>query len=141
MIEVVPPNTLRFNYDPVTLQPLGLLIEPEAENLLDISDIIKWFAIRVSVTSIISTFANPVYCIQGNGVNNQHYTRLPFPTVSFDTSRTLSVYMKNATNRFAQVAIGGDVVFVNFDLELGVLGTKQNSAQASIVPARDGRYR
>jgi hypothetical protein len=25
-IVVVPPNTLRFNYDPVTLDPLGLLI-------------------------------------------------------------------------------------------------------------------
>ena len=29
-IEVVPANTPRFNYDPVTLEPLGLLIEPEA---------------------------------------------------------------------------------------------------------------
>jgi hypothetical protein len=37
-IEVVPPSTPRFNYDPVTLQPLGLLIEPEAVNLITQSD-------------------------------------------------------------------------------------------------------
>ena len=30
VIEVVPPNTPRFAHDPVTLAPLGLLIEPEA---------------------------------------------------------------------------------------------------------------
>jgi len=38
-MESVPPNTPRFNYDPVTLEPLGLLIEPEAENLITKSDI------------------------------------------------------------------------------------------------------
>jgi hypothetical protein len=137
-IDVVPPNTRRFNHDPMTLQPLGLLLEPEAKNLITESDITKWVQIRVNVTSTISIFANPVYFVQGNGVNNQHYTRLPIPTVSFDKFRMLSIYMKNATNRFAQVTIGGDVVFVNFDLELGVLGTKHNSAQASIVPTGDG---
>ncbi len=30
LIEVVPPNTPRFTHDPITLAPLGLLIEPEA---------------------------------------------------------------------------------------------------------------
>ena len=34
LIESVPPNTRRYTYDPVTLEPLGLLIEPEAENLI-----------------------------------------------------------------------------------------------------------
>jgi hypothetical protein len=51
--------------------------------------------------------------------------------------------MKNASNRFAQLSIGGDSsVFVNFDLEQGVLGTKGASTLgASIIPAGDGWYR
>jgi hypothetical protein len=39
MIESVPPNTPRFTYDAVTLEPLGLLIYPEAENLVATGDI------------------------------------------------------------------------------------------------------
>ncbi len=35
LIELVPANTPRYTYDPVTLAPLGLLIEAEAENLID----------------------------------------------------------------------------------------------------------
>ena len=31
-LELVAPNTPRYNFDPVTLQPLGLLIEPAVCN-------------------------------------------------------------------------------------------------------------
>ena len=37
--EIVPPNTHRFTHDPVTLEPLGLLIEPEVNNVITKSDI------------------------------------------------------------------------------------------------------
>ena len=33
-LELVAPNTPRFNYDPVTLEPLGLLIEPAVTNII-----------------------------------------------------------------------------------------------------------
>ncbi len=48
--------------------------------------------------------------------------------------------MKNASNRFAQLSIGSDSnVFVNFDLDQAVMGTKGVSTQgASIIPAGDG---
>ncbi len=49
-IEIVPPNTPRFTYDPVTLEPLGLLSEPEAENMITESDITKFTRFRVTVT-------------------------------------------------------------------------------------------
>ena len=42
LIETVPANTARYHYDPVTLAPLGLLIEPEAENLIVTGDISLW---------------------------------------------------------------------------------------------------
>ena len=51
--------------------------------------------------------------------------------------------MKNVDNRFEKMAIGNDPnVFVNFDLEQGVLGTKGVSTQGtSIIPVGDGWYR
>ncbi len=49
--------------------------------------------------------------------------------------------MKNATNRFAQISIGSDAIFANFDLELGALGTKHPNVESSITPAGDGWYR
>jgi len=49
------------------LAPLGLLIEPEAENLITESDITLWGRVRVTVISTISAFANPVYILKGNG--------------------------------------------------------------------------
>ena len=49
--------------------------------------------------------------------------------------------MKNVAKRFAQISIGNDPnAYANFDLELGVLGTKAN-VESSIIPAGDGWYR
>jgi hypothetical protein len=143
LIESVPPNTPRYTYDPVTLEPLGLLIEPEAENMIIDSNITssQWTRTRVTVTSTISAFANPIYMVKGNGQQLQHFILIPYPTVTYDNYRTLSIYMKNADNRYAQLAIGGDPnVYANFDLQLGILGTSKQ-ASSSIIPAGDGWYR
>jgi hypothetical protein len=100
----------------MTLAPLGLLIEPEAENLITESDITQsqWIKVGLAATSTNSVFANPIYMISAYGVNRTHYTRLPIPTVNYDTYRTVSIYMKNANNRYAQIALGGEIV--NYDL-------------------------
>jgi hypothetical protein len=60
VIEVVPANTPRFNYDPVTLTSLGLLIEPEAEKLIAISNMTSWSRTRVNVTATNSSFADQI---------------------------------------------------------------------------------
>jgi hypothetical protein len=124
-IESVPPNALRFTYDPVTLEPLGLLIKPEAENLIATGDITQWTKTRVTVTSTISTFANPIYLVKGNCQQLQDDIRIPFPTVNYDTYKTLSLYMKNVDNIYAQIAICSDPnTFANYDLEQGMSETK-----------------
>jgi hypothetical protein len=91
LIESVPPNTPRYTYDPATLEPLGLLIEPEAENLIATGDITEWPKTRVTVTSTISAFANPIYVVKGNDQALQHFILIPYPTVTFDNYRTLSI--------------------------------------------------
>jgi hypothetical protein len=50
--------------------------------------------------------------------------------------------MKNADNRFAHIALASDTsVYANFDLELGVLGTKTANVESSFAPAGDDWYR
>ena len=61
-IEVVPPNTIRYNHDLVTLAPLGALIEPEDKNLIiDTGDITtsQWTRSRVTVTITLFCFCKP----------------------------------------------------------------------------------
>jgi hypothetical protein len=117
------------------------LIEPEAENLIAISNLAQWTRSRVTVTYTLSVFGDPVYFMKGTGQTMQHAISLLYPTVDTSTQRTLSIYMKNADNRFAQIAISLDPsAFANFDLQLGVLGTKAN-VKSSIIPAGDGWYR
>ena len=141
VIEVVPPNTPRFNYNPVTLAPLGLLLEPEAENLIAIPNINIWTKTRVTVTPTLSIFGDPVYLVNGNGATQQHDISLLHPTATTSTLRTLSIYMKNEDNRFSQIAIGSDPnAFADFDLQLGVLATKAN-VESSLIPAGGGWYR
>ena len=96
---------------------------------------------RVIVIPSFSLFGNPIYLVKGNGHFQQHAISLPYPTVDAPTQRTLSIYLKNADIRFAQLAIGSDPdVFAKFDLELGVLGSSANVA-SSIIPAVDVWYR
>ena len=66
-------------------------------------------------------FLDPVYFIQGNGASGQHDFHTPYPTVNYYTYRTLSIYMKIGT-KIAHISVRDDIIFVNFDLELGVLG-------------------
>ena len=42
LIEKVHANTARYHYDSVSFAPLGILIEPEAENLISTEDISLW---------------------------------------------------------------------------------------------------
>ena len=79
LIEVVPTNTVRYHYDPVTLVPLGLLVEPEAENLIDTGDITAWtFGTEgMANNSFSSTYITllivpgTVYLVMGSGAQGE----------------------------------------------------------------------
>jgi hypothetical protein len=134
LVKSVPANTARYHYDPVTLAPLRLLIEPEAKNIIATGNISLWQQNRVTVGALQidspgeipdPLFADPgfMYIIFGNGTSGQHVVRTPYPVVSFNTYRTLSVYMKMSTCRYAQISLEGDTMFTNLDPELSVVGT------------------
>ena len=79
---------------------------------------------------------------QRAAATTQHCTCIPHGGYPYRTQRMRSIYMKNADNIFAQIAIGSDpIIHANFELEQGVLKTKHANAQSSIVPAGNGWYR
>jgi hypothetical protein len=88
-------------------------------------------------------FADPgfMYIVFGNGTSGRHVVRTPYPGVSFNTYRTLSLYMKMSTCRFAQISLEGDAMFAIFDLELSVVGTMHQFVDATITPAANGWFR
>ena len=103
LIELVPANTTRYHYDPVTLAPLGLLIEPEDKKLIDTGEFSLWQqhirgtvdALQINSPGEIPDplFADPgfPYIIFGNGTSGQHDVLIPHPGVRFNAYRTLSV--------------------------------------------------
>ena len=133
LIEIVPANTTRYHYDPVNLAPLGLLIEPEAQQLIAPGDISLCQQNRVTdgalhidspaeIPNPLFTDTGFIYIVFGNGTSDHHVVRTHYPGVRFNVYRTLSVYMKMRTCRFDQIFLEGDAMFANFNLELGVRG-------------------
>jgi hypothetical protein len=141
----------RFDYDPVTLAPRGLLIEEQRVNLALYSeqfDNAGWFKSLVSATA--NATASPdgttnADRITADGSSNPHDVR---QTVTFTAAaHTVSVYAKKDTNNFVQLrfgaaAIAGGTGFANFDLNAGTVGTVgAGLSAASITPAGNGWYR
>jgi hypothetical protein len=71
LIQVAPADTPRFDHDPVTLAPKGLLLEAEGANVISMTtDISLWSRARstVTVSSDYPIFANDgVFLLTGDG--------------------------------------------------------------------------
>ena len=142
-------NAPRFDYNPVTLAPRGLLIEEQRVNLLLYSeqfDNAGWTKTGASVTANATTSpdgtANADRLI-ADGLLTNHVAQ---QTVTYTAAaHTLSVYAKRDTNNFVQVRFGVAASaqgFVNFDLNAGTVGTiGATVSSASITPAGNGWYR
>ena len=142
-------NTPRFDYDPVTLQPRGLLIEEQRTNLLLRSE----------------QFDNAVWGIYGGSVTANAATS-PEGTAdadlfTYDTAnashgvdqvstvtaaaQTFSVYIKPngvqwvRLDPYGTASPGTDAVW--FDIVNGVKGTQHANCTGTITPAGNGWYR
>lgn len=144
---VYPP---RFDYDPVTLAPRGLLIEERRTNLLLRSeefDNSVWAKENTTVTA--NSTASPDGTVDADTLNEGtasgvHSIAQVFSATT-GTSYALSVYLKNGDARYAQLFFGsaghGSTAFANFDLQSGTVGTVGATATASIQSAGGGWYR
>ncbi len=142
-------NAARFDYNPATLAPLGLLIEEQRVNLTLYSnqfDNAAWTKRSASVTANTTTSPDGTTNadrLTADGLLANHVAQ---QTVTYTAAaHTLSVYAKRDTNDFVQVRFGAAASaqgFANFDLNAGTLGTiGATVSSASITPAGNGWYR
>lgn len=149
-IESVAANTARFDYSPVTLACLGLLIEEQRTNLITQSNNFSnavWTKTGATVGSSATTSpfgsATSQKLVEDTS-NGQHQLRQNFTSVN-GTSYTLSFYAKAAERTWVACQLIGNITgfpFVYFDLQNGTTGTSNTSASNfSITPAGNGWYR
>lgn len=141
----------RFDYNPATLAPLGLLIEEQRVNLALYSaefDNAAWTKSSTSVTANATTSPDGTTNadrLTADGLLNTHVAQ---QTVTYTAAaHTLTVYAKRDTNNFVQLRFGAAAIalgngFANFDLNAGTVGTiGAGLSAASITPAGNGWYR
>jgi hypothetical protein len=138
-------NAARLDYDPVTREPKGLLIEESRSNLFTYSDDLNnaaWTKLNATITS--NTIIAPDGTLTGDTLTTsgaavtQRVGQSPTATGSL----SCSVYAKAGSAQFIQIYQNTDGnVFANFDLVNGVVGTKGSSATSTITAVGNGWYR
>jgi hypothetical protein len=112
VIESVASNLPRFDYDPVTLAPKGLLIEEQRTNLLTYSSEFENTAwTKADVTIIVNATTAPDGTISAdklveNTATSSHYTLSTY-SLTVGTTYTFSVFFKAAGRNQLIIAGGG----------------------------------
>lgn len=138
---VYPP---RFDYDPVTLAPRGLLVEEQRTNLLTYSeqfDNAAWVKTRASVTANATTAPDGTASADKlieDTANNTH-TASQTLTIATATSYTYSTYLKAAERTFARVLVGdtggNNAVRVDVNLSTGAVSSGVNGTGWTLISA------
>jgi hypothetical protein len=141
---VYPP---RFDYDPVTLAPKGLLIEEQRTNLLLRSeefDNASWGKSNATVTA--NATASPdgttdaEKLVEDTAAGVGHYI-LQSPSATAATVYTTTVYAKAAERNWVHIyEDSGANIYGFFNVSTGALGTL-NNCTASITNVGNGWYR
>jgi hypothetical protein len=150
LIQSAAINAPRFDFDPVTLAPLGLLIEEQRVNLLLRSeefDNAGWTKTNSTITANATTAPDGTLtgdkhvpnlaAIMGVGATETRVFQSPSATSG--TSYTFTIYAK--AGEFDQIEFGliaTPTVTARFSLNLG---TVISGSGASIEPAGNGWYR
>jgi len=141
----------RFDYNPLTLAPRGLLIEEQRVNLALYSeqfDNAGWVKSFAAVTANATTSPDGTTNADRLTADGSLNTHVAQQTVTYTAAaHTLSVYAKKDTNNFVQLRFGAAAIaagtgFANFDLDAGTVGTiGPGLSAASITPAGNGWFR
>ena len=149
----------RFDYDPVTLAPRGLLVEEQRTNLLLRSeefDNASWTKSRSTITANATTSPDGTVdadkLVEDTTATATHRVFQQASKSASSVTRTFSVYLKAAERTFARVSISDNTeavtARVDVDLSAGTIntaavfgGTSISSPSASISLAGNGWYR
>ncbi len=153
---IVAATCPRYDYDPVTRAPKGLLIEEARTNLLTYSDDFRNTAAagatRPWTYSVVTLQANAALAPDGTmtadkiqeTATTSAFPILCSPGMDYNTTYTFSVYAKAGERGWLILNIysGTTSCWTYFDLINGVVGTISGGvAVASIKPAGNGWYR
>lgn len=140
-VEAVASDKPRFDYDPVTLQPKGLLIEEQRTNLLTYSRDLttNWTGFGASIES--STELAPDGSAANKFVESSGLAEHGvFQITTTSGSNAYSIYLKNNGRRYAVLRRdSGTGSLVVFDLQAGAV-TQEFNAKGSIINAGNGWY-
>lgn len=147
LFEMVPANQPRFDYDPVTKLPLGLLIEGSRTNLVTNStDLTKWMGRQISLTqadvSSPDGGRNAALAI-ANTSEAWHQILSPTFPVAQGLTYTASVYVKTAGKLTARLTIENATLFPTSNYgRFNILdGTVLSGAGATISSVGAGWFR
>jgi hypothetical protein len=155
IIESVTSNLPRFDYDPVTLAPKGLLIEEQRTNLLTYSsefDNAAWVK-GAGVTVTTNAITAPDNTTTADKFNYSGAALTPSQTIaSTTTTYTVSAYVKSSNTSFCRLriaAVGGSATVSGpyFNIATGVVSSAGvatadfGSFLPSITSVGNGWYR
>ncbi len=146
LIELVAVNQPRFNYDPMTLAPKGLLIEEQRTNLLSQSQFASGWtnsgaAVTLTANSAIApdgtTTAAKLTGV-GGGAEYIYRAGVSFTT---GTAYTMTVYAKKANSSTVVIRSFTQAGRGLFDLTLITASSEGIGSNASITSVGNGWYR
>ena len=149
LIQTAAIDAPRFDYDPVTLAPKGLLIEEARTNLVLYSaqfDNAAWVTLNATVTANATTAPDGTSTadfIVPDTTNNQHGV-YQSTVAALGTTYTHSVYAKAGGYNWLYMTEGNNVTAqASFNLANGTLGTVSGtgSPSATITAVGNGWYR
>jgi plastocyanin len=138
----------RFDYDPVTLAPKGLLIEEQRTQLLTFSeqfDNAAWIKSAFTTVTANTTVAPDGTTTADTLTNAGNGAKFIAQNVTVSAGATVfSVFAKAGTHNFVQLAFGVQSgTFANFDITAGsgVVGSSGGIISSSITDVGNGWYR
>ena len=141
-------NEARFDYNPSTLAPLGLLIEQSSTNLLNYSQTFSNAAWNKIVTVTPNTIIAPDGTLSANSLTSVVINDLQFvyqnTNFASPTTSALSVYMKSNGRQWGWIYMGSLAnATAYFDLTNGIVGivSGTGSPTAQIFSVGNGWYR
>lgn len=142
---------IRFDYDPISLQPKGLLLEGTSTNLLLQSNTFSNASWTLSSATVAQNVTGPdgvsnsAWTLAGDGTASSHFMFQSI-TGSNATVYTASFYAKQGTNRYIQFLDNGlspsGNGYINIDLQTGVTGgTFGSYSSVNVTNVDNGWYR
>jgi len=154
LIQSAAINGPRFDYDPVTLAPRGLLIEEQRVNLLTYSDQFDFSPNWLKTNTIVTADAtaspdgttNADKLIGTSTAAGHQCQQTAVVTATLGTTYTFSVYLKAAEYEFAFIGINGTAFvaqpYISVNLSSGAVATTNGSpVSSSAVSAGNGWFR